>query len=163
MAEKATLDELIAALSQRDALRIHKQLLHRFDAKQGKVAPFTSQEDDFYTALHRVMNGRLLPKLELATHKKIHGRNGYKRAATQLFTTLKNGSDGTLRRPQMLALAYEALSCLAEAMEEWGIPVSAANLIMQIDNNLEHALNEAYPGYLENRMLHYLAPMLEAA
>jgi len=66
-----------------------------------------------------------------------------------------------VRRPVKASVRRRMLTCLAKYLRAIDVPPTPTTMIQNL-SRLEHAVNSCYPGYINARLLHRIAPLAAA-
>jgi hypothetical protein len=140
----------LSVAEQKDALRY---LSMRFAEKADDAAPEEQNTWEAIRTVLRIHGVVAVPPLNVVRERV--GRIRYHEASSALAEFVESGSSPGTRRMDQHAMMVTCLDCLADYLEARGIPVAPRSIISNF-SMLGHAVNQAFPGYHANRMLHYV-------
>jgi hypothetical protein len=148
----------IAEFSEADQRSLYDQLSFKF-ASQGRQ-PSPQQEASWGAILRALgLEKRAMPLPNVIERM---GRAKFELAMEGLQNFISDACGVLLKRPERTAVEEMAIQCLIEYLEDRDIPVTPMILLRQMAF-LPHAVDRAYPGYADAKMLHRVAKIRKRA
>src|SRR5919109_923254 len=98
-----------------------------------------------------------LPGLHLYSDERLRQKIGVTKVqdlSLEFFSFIEVGAGSGLKRNELLALANQSFKCLKSYIKTMGLPLTLKTLLDSL-SLLPQAVDEAFPGYFESRLLQY--------
>lgn len=145
--------DLLANLTLDQRRELHDRLVYEFRT----TAPsFSEKEVELWAAILQALK---LPRGQpLAPFLVRFGKQRYAVCVTIIEELLADALPPVTRRPVMRAVQQMLLRCLISNLTARGIAVTPTVLLSNF-SRLRPVIDQAFPGYIEAKLLHRIAPM----
>lgn len=149
-----------ATLTPDERRQLYDQLAYEFRGLNSKgVAVMVERE--LYDDLCEALGTEVRHRMSLAKFVESYGRAKYEACAEQLNALVRLAVPKGTRRPVVMAVRRCILDCLISHLKGRGIPVTP-KVSLNAFVMLRHAVEQAYPGYIDAKMLHRVAELIAA-
>ena len=145
-------------LDQAEQRALYEQLAYQFSKQPHTIS---ADEAELWDAILDALGLPARERPPLKNYIEKHGKAVYIEQVEAFESLLARAMPEMVRRPIKAAVRRRMLACLAKYLRAVNVPPTPKTMLQNL-SRLEHAVNSCYPGYINARMLHRIAPLAAA-
>jgi hypothetical protein len=137
---------------------LYDQLAYRFSKQPQTIS---ADEGELWDAIIDALGLPARERPPLKNYIQAHGKARYIEHVEAVESLISRALPEMVRRPVKASVRRRMLTCLAKYLRAINVPPTPTTMVQNL-GRLEYAVDACYPGYINARLLHRIAPLAVA-